>query len=373
MAEPSPADRPASVRRFAWAAATVYGALYFLPLPHDAIPGTEALARLSRPLWDALVDLLAAGTRASVEELGRPSDGSDSAYELHRCLAALLLALVGGAAAAMFGRGRRALERWAVEAAQLYLTLSMLTYGFAKVFHTQFPPLALDQLSERYGDLAPQAILWNFMSHSTSYNWITGGVEVIAGILVLWPRTRLLGAALAVAVMTNVLALDIGYEVPVRLYAGHLLLLALAVTLLDGRRLVDFFLRGRATAAPVLPQPRRPGLDRGARATLLLVAVLVNLHHRREERARFGLDAAPSALVGVYRAETDAPFSRLVINRYGVAVWFDHDGARLERDHAVDEAAGALQPRDPSDVAYAFERVDGGLVLRAPDGVTRRL
>src|SRR5690606_18379626 len=90
-----------------------------------------------------------------------------------------------------------------------YLALAMLDYGFAKVFNTQFPFLSEDRLLQTYGESSPMGLLWTFMGYSTSYNVFTGLWEVVGGFLLFFKRTRLLGALLIIAVMSNVVMLNI--------------------------------------------------------------------------------------------------------------------------------------------------------------------
>jgi len=62
-----------------------------------------------------------------------------------------------------------------------------------------------------------------FMGASTPYNVFTGASEMLAGVLLFFPTTTLLGALLAMAVMTQVVALNFCYDVPVKLFSTHLL------------------------------------------------------------------------------------------------------------------------------------------------------
>ena len=121
----------------------------------------------------------------------------------------------------------------------------MINYGLIKVFKTQFPFPSMDRLSQSYGESSPMGLLWTFMGYSTAYNIFTGLGEVVGGSLLLFKRTRLIGALIVIAVMSNVVVLNFAYDVPAKLFSIHLLLMATFIIVPDIRRLLDFFLFNR--------------------------------------------------------------------------------------------------------------------------------
>jgi hypothetical protein len=123
---------------------------------------------------------------------------------------------------------------------RLVLGTTLISYGLAKVFYTQFPFPDGERLARTYGESSPMGLLWTFMGYSYGYNLFTGGVECLGGALLLWRRTSLLGALVSAAAMLQVFVLNLCYDVPVKLYSLHLLLMAVWLALPDLRRLVDF-------------------------------------------------------------------------------------------------------------------------------------
>jgi hypothetical protein len=97
-------------------------------------------------------------------------------------------------------------------------------------------------------------LLWSFMGASAAYTAFTGLAEVTAAILLTMRRTALLGSLLAAGVMTNVVMLNFCYDVPVKLYSSHLLLMALFIAAPHAKRLADFFIFNRAAPAAELPR-----------------------------------------------------------------------------------------------------------------------
>lgn len=128
-----------------------------------------------------------------------------------------------------------------------YLGFYMLSYGYAKVIKTQFMEPSLTRLLQPVGDLSPMGMVWTFMGSSTPYTVFAGLGEAVGGLLLFFRRTRTLGALVVIGVMTNVVMLNYCYDVPVKLFSSHLLLFAIIIAGLDGRRLLNILLLNRAT------------------------------------------------------------------------------------------------------------------------------
>jgi YD repeat-containing protein len=123
----------------------------------------------------------------------------------------------------------------------------MLGYGMVKVFEVQYPPLELSKMLTPIGDLYPQGLLWTFMQGSRIYTLFAGAVEVTSATLLFFRRTTLLGALLSAAAMSHVVVLNFGYDVNVKLYSTHLLLIALFLLAPDLGRLGNVVLFNRPT------------------------------------------------------------------------------------------------------------------------------
>jgi hypothetical protein len=135
----------------------------------------------------------------------------------------------------------RTLYAWVRLLVRFTLAFTMLSYGFAKVYPLQFMPPFLSQLTETYGESSPMGILWTFMGASTAYTKFCGLVEVSAGMLLLFRRTTTIGAMVAAAAMLNVAVLNFCYDVPVKLYSVHLVLMSLFLLIPDAAALIRFF------------------------------------------------------------------------------------------------------------------------------------
>lgn len=94
------------------------------------------------------------------------------------------------------------------------------------------------------------------MGASRPYSVFAGSLECLAGVLLLWRRTTTLGAL--VGVMANVLMLNLCDDVPVKLYATHLIVFGLALAGPDLGRLAAVLVWNR----PTTPRPPRRPLAR---------------------------------------------------------------------------------------------------------------
>jgi uncharacterized membrane protein YphA (DoxX/SURF4 family) len=99
------------------------------------------------------------------------------------------------------------------------LALVLFVYGFEKIFKHQFYLPEPNTLYTPLGQLHPDILFWSTMGISHSYSVFAGLAEVVPAVLLLWGRTRGLGAVLALGVLVNVVALNISFDISVKLYS----------------------------------------------------------------------------------------------------------------------------------------------------------
>jgi hypothetical protein len=118
-------------------------------------------------------------------------------------------------------------------------------------------------------------LLWTFMGASRPYSLFAGFVEALGGVLLLWRPTYVAGALVAMAAMGNVVALNLCYDVPVKLLSMQLFVMAAVIFAPHARRVIGALL-GRAVPE-VPPRPRRSLRAERVRlaAKLLFLAGLV--------------------------------------------------------------------------------------------------
>jgi hypothetical protein len=96
-------------------------------------------------------------------------------------------------------------------------------------------------LATPLGDLLPMRLSWLFVGYSKPYEMFSGAMEVLVGVLLLYRRTATLGALVATAVFTNVVMLNMCYDIPVKIFSLHLLVMCLFLTANEYRRIACFF------------------------------------------------------------------------------------------------------------------------------------
>lgn len=243
-AEWSPARRVGF--RFVFA----YLVLYSLPFPIGTLPLTAPIRGWYDKLWHLVVPWFG----AHVLHLAKPvtifTNGSgDTTYDYVLLLVNLTIAGLAAVIWTLLDRRARAYPRLAL-GLRIYvryvLAFALLAYGSFKVIQTQFPYPPLDRLVEPYGEFSPMGVVWSWMGASYAYNLFAGLAEMTSGFLLFFRRTTMLGALLGIAVMGNVVVINFAYDVPVKLYSSHLLLMAIFLVAPDAKRLVDACLLNRA-------------------------------------------------------------------------------------------------------------------------------
>lgn len=183
----------------------------------------------------------------------------------------LLLAVAVVATAVWSAVDRRqsypTLYRWFRLFIRFALAAQMFYYGMAKVVPTQFPPPSLVTLVEPVGSLSLADLLWTFVGASTAYQIFTGCAEMLAGLLLVVPRTATLGALICLVDMTQVFVLNMTYDFGLKQISFHLILMSLFLLAPHLRRLANVLVLNR----PAEPSTE-PALFATPRANRIAVA-----------------------------------------------------------------------------------------------------
>src|SRR5262245_61297159 len=114
------------------------------------------------------------------------------------------------------GYGR--LHPWLRLLLRYQLALAMISYGTLKLIPAQMvAPPPLSALLTQIGNLWPNHLLWWTVGASPPFERAIGFAELAGGVLLLLPRTTLLGAVVTAANMLLVFLLNMCYDVPVKL------------------------------------------------------------------------------------------------------------------------------------------------------------
>jgi hypothetical protein len=287
--------------------AFVYLLLFNLPFPLSAIPYVSKVGEFYDSIWTWLVPRVAR-VAFHIEITSEFNGSGDRTFDYVFVATLLLISLAIMVIWTLFDRKRLSyptLYRWLSVYVRFALGTTMIGYGAYKVISSQFPAPTLDRLMQPYGESSPMGLLWTFMGASEPYTMFVGFAEMIAGILLFPRKTSTLGALMSVAVLSNVVALNFSYDVPVKLYSLHLLAMAIFLLLPDARRLANFFILNRSTEyVRMEPLFRRPLWHRSALVFSSLLLILVtgtSLYESYDQRRQYKGERSP--LYGVWDVE----------------------------------------------------------------------
>lgn len=240
------------------------------------------------------------------------------------------------------------------------LASQMLVYGFDKAVPLQMGFPRLFTLVEPFGNLSPMGVLWTSVGASPAYEMAVGCAEILGGLLLILPRTTTLGALISLADVTYVFLLNMTYDVPVKLFSFHLILICLILLAPDFRRFADFFLFDRTVApaakAMVFRSRRARRIGLAAQVVFGLWLVAMDVYGVRGNWKSYGPGAPRSPLYGIWNVEqftlngqvhppllTDGERWRRIIFDYPTLMVLDRmDDARSYFQSTVDPAKHTL-------------------------------
>ncbi|MEU7145865.1 DoxX family protein [Nocardia sp. NPDC046473] len=235
-----------------------------------------------------------------------PSRGGDIMYYWVWAFCLLVLAVVVAVIWSVLDRRRTQytmLYTWFQVFLRICLASQMFFYGTLKVFPVQMR-FELARMIEPWGDFSPMSVLWQQVASSRPYEMSLGAAEIVAGLLLILPRTALLGALLSAVSMLQVFVLNLAFDVPVKLFAFQLLLLSLVLAAPHARRLRDAFLSDgpveRSRAQTLFRTVRANRIAAGAQVLLgmWILAALVD-----QSWTITKMEAPKSPLYGIWNIE----------------------------------------------------------------------
>jgi len=131
-----------------------------------------------------------------------------------------------------------------------YLALLMLKYGLDKIFKTQFYLPEPNILYTPMGLLDRDILFWSVMGTSHTYNIFMGLMEVIPACMLLYRKTRILGLLILLGVMINIVCVNIGFDISVKLFSSFLVLTNLILLIPSFKKIIQFFVFNKAVTLP---------------------------------------------------------------------------------------------------------------------------
>ncbi len=253
---------------------------------------------------------------------------------------------------------------------RLFIGLVLLKYGIDKILMLQFPIPAENLLFTDLGKLEKDILFWSSMGSSASYNYFTGSLELIAGISMLFDRTYLLGLVVSSGIFLNVLAINIGFDISVKLFAGFLF--AMTIFLLSNyfiylkHVLIPNNTEIKYLDVPIPPlYPKKRILKYG-----LYFLILLELGWPHFTNQLYSSDDFPRPeLIGAYAIETSDqysfPYQRIFIHKDGYFIGQDADGEMEDYQFHLSEKSPTLRDYEGHEkiLSYKYNRPKSALIL----------
>jgi len=248
-----------------------------------------------------------------------PNGSGDTTYNYVMQLLWIVFAVIIALVWAIADRKRLNYEKlyyWIVICVRYFLAYMLFVYGFVKVIKLQFPFPDLVRLTQPYGESSPMGLAWTFVGYSAGYNIFIGGAEVLAGILLFFKRTTLLGSLIAMTVMCNVVAMNFAYDIPVKIFSLNLLFLASWIAWIDKDRLVSFFILHNALPEnpkqPIFKTRWKKIIQLSMKTVVIIFAFYATLWSNLNMAKKYGDAVKKPSLYGIYDIKTFIKNNKLI-------------------------------------------------------------
>ena len=122
------------------------------------------------------------------------------------------------------------------------VAFDLAEFGWAKICHTQLV-MPMSKLDLPYNSFSPSDLFWNFFSYSYVFGCIIATLQIAGAMLLLFHRTRLVGAFILLPLLANILLMDIFYQIGYSVVVHTSILMAgiLYCLVIEFNRLKEFF------------------------------------------------------------------------------------------------------------------------------------
>jgi len=90
------------------------------------------------------------------------------------------------------------------------VAFDLAEFGWTKICHLQLV-MPMSKLDLPYRSFSPPDLFWTFFSHSYLFSCIIGGLQIAGAMLLLFRRTRLVGAFILLPVLASPLFIFLSY------------------------------------------------------------------------------------------------------------------------------------------------------------------
>ena len=316
----------------------------FFPLPFDVADPSGVTPVRATVFWVA----------AHIFHLSTPlvyqgSGSGDKTFDWVLDFCILLLAVCGAIVWSLLDRRQENYQRahkWLVVFLRFAIGSQLLSYGIVKFVPLQMPFPSLARLMEPLGNFSPMGVLWSSIGASPAYETFAGSAEMFGAILLFFPRTALLGALVCLAEMTEVFLLNMTYDVPVKLFSFHLLLMLFVLLAPEFSRILRFLFGDRPVEAsrrtPLFATARANRMALLVQAAYALLLIGMNAYGAWTSWFLYGGGAPRSPLYGIWNVEPPDLYRRVIFDRAASAVFQNNDDSIVSYGAIIDLKNGTL-------------------------------
>jgi len=280
--------------------------LLALPGSGVGVPPLESFSIVQRVLNFVGVHIL----RISYPISFRTSGSGDKTVDWILAFTLLLVAAAGTGAWSIVDRRRDnyvRLNAWFRLFLRLALATTMVSYGTAKAIPLQMPYPNLTRLLEPYGNFSPMGVLWYSIGASRPYEMFAGTAELVAAIFLFVPALATLGALVALADCIQIFMLNMTYDVPVKLFSFHLILMSVVLLAPEASRLLNVLVFNRraepSTQPPLFRRRRASRIALGLQLAFGAYVLGLSFFGAWQSWKTFGGGAPRPPLYGIWNVE----------------------------------------------------------------------
>ena len=219
--------------------------ILFIPFPFSLFKGQSAVTDF---LFGRLIGFTSQNLFGMTRVHTRVSSDTVSMYILVLLLFLLSLFSVGILSnIKKWEKHREKIILFFYSVSRYYLALLLLKYGLDKVFKNQFYVPEPNTLYTPMGRVEKDLLFWSSMGTSWLYSFFLGALELLASVFILIKRTRLVGLLMSFMIMLNVVSINFGFDISVKLFSLFLLFLSGYLLAPYWQPLVHFFLQRKTT------------------------------------------------------------------------------------------------------------------------------
>lgn len=106
---------------------------------------------------------------------------------------------------------KRVFFNFLVSVFRWYLAFYLFSYGVQKLLMNQFIVTDTNILNKSIKDIDSFYIAWYLYEKSSFFSIVTGVLEIVASVFLIFNRTLLIGSLLALVILSNILIIDISF------------------------------------------------------------------------------------------------------------------------------------------------------------------